>query len=83
MKTGPGVQYDPRDRGWFAQGIDTNEPRWTEPYEFVEGRPGISAVIGLRHPETGWAMGVATADFHLREIETFLSDLRVGWGNAP
>jgi adenylate cyclase len=63
LKTGPGVPYDPRDRAWFALGIDTNKPHWTDPYEFAEGMAGISAVIGLRHPETGRAMGVATADF--------------------
>ena len=80
LKTGPGVPYDPRGRAWFAQGIDTNRPSWTDPYQFAEGLAGISAVIGLRHPETGRAMGVATADFHLREIETFLGELRVGRG---
>jgi len=80
LKTGPGVPYDPRGRAWFAQGIDTNRPSWTDPYQFAEGLVGISAVIGLRHPETGRAMGVATADFHLREIESFLSELRVGGG---
>ena len=78
LKTGPGVPYDPRDRAWFVQGIDTNRPSWTDPYQFAEGAAGISVVIGLRHPDTGRAMGVATADFHLREIETFLSELRVG-----
>ena len=80
LNTGPGVPYDPRDRAWFIQGIDANRPSWTDPYQFAEGPAGISAVIGLRHPDTGEAMGVATADFHLREIETFLSELRVGRG---
>jgi adenylate cyclase len=37
-------------------------------------------VVGLRHSETGQAIGVATADFHLREIEGFLDGLRVGHG---
>jgi adenylate cyclase len=80
LTSGPGVPYDPRDRVWFAQGIGTDEPRWTDTYEFAEGKTGISAVIGLRHAKAGEAMGVATADFHLREIETFLGDLRVGGG---
>jgi adenylate cyclase len=80
LKTGPGVPYDPCDRAWFVQGVGTNTPSWTDPYQFPEGPAGISAVVGLRHPETGAAMAVATADFHLREIETFLSELRVGSG---
>ena len=37
LKTGPGVPYDPRDRAWFVQGIDTNRPSWTDPYQFAEG----------------------------------------------
>lgn len=78
METGPGVPYDPRGKPWFALGIDADEPRWTGAYEFAEGRPGISAVVGLRHPVTGRAAGVATADFHLSGIENFLADLRVG-----
>ena len=65
LKTGPGVPYDPRDRPWFVQGIDTNRPSWTDPYQFAEGAGGISVVVSLRHPETGRPMGVATADFHL------------------
>jgi adenylate cyclase len=80
LKTGPGVPYDPRDRPWFVQGIGTNRPSWTDPYQFAEGPAGISAVVGLRHPETGRPMAVATADFHLHGIETFLSGLRVGNG---
>ncbi|UEM07338.1 hypothetical protein JL101_033190 (plasmid) [Skermanella rosea] len=80
LETGPGVPYDPRGKAWFALGIDADEPRWTDAYEFAEGRPGISAVVGLRHPGTGRAAGVATADFHLSGIESFLADLRVGTG---
>ncbi|UEM24629.1 hypothetical protein JL100_030965 (plasmid) [Skermanella mucosa] len=80
LETGPGVPYDPRGKAWFALGIDADEPRWTDAYEFAEGRPGISAVVGLRHPGTGGAAGVATADFHLSGIESFLADLRVGTG---
>ncbi|MGF7213142.1 adenylate cyclase [Skermanella aerolata] len=80
LTTGPGIPYDPRDKAWFVQGIDADKPGWTAPYEFAEGRPGISAVVGLRTPETGRAIGVATADFHLREIESFLDGLSVGHG---
>jgi adenylate cyclase len=80
LTTGPGIPYDPRGKAWFVQGIDADKPGWTRPYEFAEGRPGISAVVGLRNLETGRAIGVATADFYLREVEGFLDGLRVGNG---
>ncbi|MCW2242093.1 PDC sensor domain-containing protein [Azospirillum canadense] len=77
LTSGPGVPYDPRRKPWFALGMGTDGPRWTDPYEFAEGLAGISVVIGLNDAGTHHPAGVATADFHLREIELFLSELRV------
>ena len=68
--------YDPRTASWFHLGLEALQPLWTDLYKFAEGEWGVSTVLRLRRP--GSIGGVATADFHLRVIDEFLSNLRVG-----
>ena len=70
------ASYDPRTAPWFLLGLEALQPRWTDFYRFAEGEWGVSTVLRLRPP--GHIGGVATADFHLRVIDEFLSNLRVG-----
>jgi adenylate cyclase len=72
------VPYDPRTAPWFLLGLEAGQPRWTDLYKFAEGEWGISTVLRLSPPGEIQGGGVATADFHLRAIEEFLSNLRVG-----
>jgi adenylate cyclase len=72
------VPYDPRSTPWFLLGLQSLKPHWTDLYRFAEGEWGVSTVLKLRPPEGSSSTGVATADFHLRVIEDFLTNLRVG-----
>jgi adenylate cyclase len=72
------VPYDPRSTPWFLLGLQSLRPHWTDLYRFAEGEWGVSTVLKLRLPEGSRSTGVATADFHLRVIEDFLTNLRVG-----
>jgi len=72
------VPYDPRTAAWFLIGLEAGQPQWTDLYKFAEGEWGISAVLWLHPPGARHGGGVATADFHLRVLEDFLSKLRVG-----
>jgi adenylate cyclase len=71
--------YDPRRKGWYRQAIARDGLSWTEPYEFNEGKVGITSALALRDPSTRQVRGVFTADFFLDDLSRFLSDL-VGGG---
>ena len=51
---------------------------WTEPFEFDEGRMGITAAVAVRAPDTDQLRGVFTADFFLDDVSRFLADLVEG-----
>jgi adenylate cyclase len=70
--------YDPRTRDWYRSAADAGTLVWTEPFEFNEGRMGITAALALREPDTGRLRGVFTADFFLDDISRFLLDLTSG-----
>ncbi|WP_157934527.1 adenylate/guanylate cyclase domain-containing protein [Microvirga ossetica] len=72
------VPYDPRTAPWFLLGLQAIQPRWTDLYKFAEGQWGVSTVLRMRSPSSADGGGVATADFHLRVVDDFLSGLRIG-----
>lgn len=74
------VPYDPRTAPWFLLGLQATQPRWTDLYKFAEGEWGVSTVLRMRSPANVHGGGVATADFHLRVVDVFLSGLRIGRG---
>jgi adenylate cyclase len=74
------VPYDPRTAPWFLLGLQATQPRWTDLYKFAEGEWGVSTVLRMRSPGSEHGGGVATADFHLRVVDEFLSGLRIGRG---
>lgn len=72
------VPYDPRTAPWFLIGLQATQPRWTDLYKFAEGEWGVSTVLRMNSPASEHGGGVATADFHLRVVDEFLSGLRIG-----
>jgi adenylate cyclase len=70
--------YDPRQRGWYAQARASDGIIWTDPFEFNEGRMGITAAVAVRAPDTNQLRGVFTADFFLDDVSRFLADLVEG-----
>ena len=70
--------YDPRERPWYRQAVESNGVVWTEPFEFNEGAFGITAAVALRSPGAAEPLGVFTADFFLDDISRFLGLLARG-----
>jgi diguanylate cyclase (GGDEF)-like protein len=67
--------YDPRQRPWYLQAIQSNEPIWTEVYPFIVGNIGITTAQTIRDP-SGKILGVAAADLELKEIDSFLRTIK-------
>jgi adenylate cyclase len=67
--------YDPRQRPWYRAAAATDGVVWTEPFEFNEGKMGITAALALREVGTPRVRGVFTADFFLEDVSRFLADL--------
>ncbi len=79
------LDYDPRDRPWFADALNVADPpfiHWTTVYTFyATGEPGISAALSWPDPEaTTDDRVVGALDVRLTDIAAFLSQLEVGAG---
>ena len=70
--------YDPRQRPWYRQAAGQEGVIWTEPYEFNEGKMGITSALALHEPGTAKLRGVFTADFFLDDVSLYLADLLGG-----
>ncbi len=67
--------YDPRQRPWYRQAIESNEPIWTGVYQFVVGNIGITSAQAIRD-KNGKILGVTAVDLELKEIDNFLRTIR-------
>jgi serine/threonine protein kinase len=71
--------YDPRQRPFYQLASATQEPIWTEPYEWFAGEGmGITSALALREPTSGAVLGVFTADYHLGGLADFLANSKLG-----
>ncbi len=70
--------YDPRRQAWYTAAVADSGIVWSDPFEFNEGVPGITAALALREPTGSAVRGVFTADFFLEDLARFLSSLSVG-----
>ncbi|HYY31187.1 MAG TPA: adenylate/guanylate cyclase domain-containing protein [Chthoniobacterales bacterium] len=65
--------YDPRTREWYKNAVAAHgRVVWSEPYEFQEGTPGLTASMSV---EPDSPTGVFTADFSVQDVTTYLSRL--------
>jgi adenylate cyclase len=65
--------YDRRTREWYKTAVAAHgRVVWSEPYEFQEGTPGLTASMSV---EPDSPTGVFTADFSVQDVTTFLSRL--------
>ncbi|PTY04473.1 hypothetical protein DB346_03290 [Verrucomicrobia bacterium LW23] len=69
--------YDPRNRPWFTQAMAGNRIVWSPPYQFAEGKTGITASRAWRMRGGEAPRGVFTVDFFLRDIDNRLAALSV------
>src|SRR5262249_28258702 len=70
--------FDPRERPWYQLAVTSPGVAWTEPYEFHDGKTGISAVLAMRLPGSAALQGVFAADLYLDEIAHYISGLTIG-----
>jgi adenylate cyclase len=65
--------YDRRTTEWYKTAVAAHgRVVWSEPYEFQEGTPGLTASMSV---EPDSPTGVFTADFSVQDVTTFLSRL--------
>ncbi|MEM8641613.1 MAG: ATP-binding protein [Cyanobacteria bacterium P01_G01_bin.54] len=69
--------YDARQRPWYQDAVAAQQAAWTDVYIYAEGILGMTASQPLYDPE-GELLGVASVDFSLAGISTFLRQLEVG-----
>jgi hypothetical protein len=74
----PSEPYDPRTRDWYRNALQAlpGVIRWTPPYKFAEGDPGMTAALAARDA-TGKALGVVTVDFTLDGVNEFLRGMKL------
>ncbi|MEX0339804.1 MAG: cache domain-containing protein [Arenibacterium sp.] len=78
----PEDRYDPRKRPWYKEAKSYRSSIWTDPYIFFTSQsPGITAatpVIGYNN----LVQGVVGVDIEIKELSSFLAELRVGKNGA-
>jgi adenylate cyclase len=66
--------YDPRTKQWYKRATEAHgRVVWAEPYEFQEGKLGMTASVSVE--ENSALIGVFTADFSVEDVTTYLSRL--------
>ncbi len=70
--------YDPRDRPWYRQAVDTRDLIWTDPYIFYTSqKPGITSAIPV-YGAGGDLDGVVGIDIEIDDLSAFLTGLEIG-----
>ncbi|MCC7518256.1 MAG: hypothetical protein IT578_03615 [Verrucomicrobiae bacterium] len=72
----PAQRMDARTRPWFQRAMQTGALVWTEPYDYIDGRRGITAALPLRRDPLAPPAGVLGADYPLNTLGVFLAQLR-------
>lgn len=69
--------YDPRQRPWYQQAKNSNEPIWTESYPFATlDNVGITAAKAVRNSQ-GQLLAVSAVDLSLNELNAFLRTINI------
>jgi adenylate cyclase len=68
-RVGPAVSYDPRQRPWYRQAIESEHAVWTEPYAYAQPRE-VGLTIARRFDAA--VPGVLGVDLTLASLSTFL-----------
>ncbi|OCR02380.1 guanylate cyclase [Oscillatoriales cyanobacterium USR001] len=69
-------RYDPRTRPWYIKTIETQQPNWSEIYNFTGGELGITA-SRLLYDSQGNFRGVMGVDLILSLISDFLKKVYI------
>ena len=68
--------YDPRTRDFYRIAMEAGRGRWTSPYVFFEGVPGIT-YASPRIDTHGAVAGVFTIDFDLSQLTRVVGSVRI------
>lgn len=72
----PDRKMDARARPWFQRAMRTGVFVWTAPYDFIDGRRGITAALPVRPTPIEPPIGVLGADFPLSSLASYLAQLK-------
>jgi adenylate cyclase len=67
--------YDPRQRDWFKNALLATGTVWSDPYQFTEGAPGITASRAWKTSDSAAPVGVFGVDFFLRDVQALLDTI--------
>jgi signal transduction histidine kinase len=72
------TKYDPRTRPWYKAAVKAGKPTWSEVYtDFDTPELGLTASQPV-YDNKGKLLGVCGVDFFLKDINKFLSSLKIG-----
>ncbi|NET48838.1 MAG: HAMP domain-containing protein [Merismopedia sp. SIO2A8] len=73
------IAYEPREDTWYTAALETDQPIWTDPYQWPD-QPGVYSISASypiyqdsSDPDT--FLGVLGADFILSQLNQFLAEL--------
>jgi signal transduction histidine kinase/ActR/RegA family two-component response regulator len=70
-------KFEPRERPWYTNAIQTKQPVWSEIYtSFSEPKPNLTA-SQMAYNDAGQPIGVCGVDLFLTSISKFLSELDI------
>lgn len=72
----PAQKMDARARPWFQRAMQAGAFAWTAPYDFIDGRRGITAALPVRRTPLAPPIGVLGADYPLSGLAVFLAQLK-------
>ena len=76
---GPETQpYLVSDKEWFRKSLPLDQLTWLDPYDFTDGRRGVSAVLPLRLRAGAPPVGVLHVDVFIDTLQQQLDRLAVG-----
>ena len=72
---GPDI-FDPRNRPWYKQALESKSIIWTDPYVFFTSQePGITTASPIYH--NGGINGVIGVDIEISELSNFITNLKI------
>ena len=71
------MPYRVTEKAWFKQGMAAQRFTWLAPYEFTNGRKGVTAVIPLVLSGSTKPIGVLHVDLFLDTVDEFLEQIKI------
>lgn len=74
----PPSDYDPRTRGWYSEGINSDNFNFGKPYkDMVTGKMAVSASVKVKNYD-GSTRGVLAGDILLEQVSKYIEQIQFG-----